>query len=216
LSSERGTGPGPRLLRPQIEVWPAGARILRCHHAAYGATEYNPGLGAGRFHPFASLSDPAGAVVPTLYGSADLDGALSGTAFHNVPIRGAGRAARRTTLRPLLLSVIAPRRDLRLVQLHGQGLRRLDVSREELIACEADRYPETLRWAAALHATAERPDGMIWVSRQHDTSRSLVLFGDRVARDDLAVVEAPVPLYLGIGFERVQQTAEEAEIVILQ
>ncbi len=133
-----------------------------------------------------------------------------------MPIRGASRAVRRTALRPLVLSTVAPRRALRLVQLYGAGLRRLEVRREELIDCEADRYAETLAWAAALHGSVERPDGLIWVSRQHDTSRSLVLFGDRVAAGDLAVVEPAVPLYLGIGFERVQQTAEGAEIVILQ
>jgi len=57
-----------------VETWPSGHGIVRCHDSRFGATELNPGLGRGRFHPF---RDSLGAVVPTLYGASSLDGSLA-------------------------------------------------------------------------------------------------------------------------------------------
>jgi len=153
--------------------------------------------------------------VPTLYGSNTLDGALSETVFHDVPVRGAFRAVRQGDLTPLMISTLAPKRDLRLAQLHGHGLRRLGLRRSQLLDSEADRYPRTRPWARALHGADSELDGLIWVSRQHDTSRALVLFGDRVERGDLQVVEPPLPLAWGPGLERVQGSAEKAGILVI-
>jgi len=186
---------------------------VRCHDSRFGSTEFNPGFGRGRFHPF---QDEHGGAVPTLYGASSLEGALSESIFHQVPVRGPVRAIRRSTLRPMLVSVLAPGRDLRLVQLHDLGLRRLEVSRAELIDCEAAEYPQTAAWAARLHAWSREVDGLVWVSRLHDTAFALVLFGDRVARSDLAVIEPPLPIFLGEGLARVQATAEQAKITILE
>jgi RES domain-containing protein len=154
-------------------------------------------------------------VVPTLYGASTLEGALSESIFHNVPVRGPKKRIRRYRLKPLLVSTIAPRRDLKLVQLHGHGLDRLGVSRAELIDSRARQYPRTVTWAAALHTRREDADGLIWTSRKHDTSLALVLFGDRVRRDDLKVIEPPMPLFSGDGYAEVQRLADLAGITIL-
>lgn len=154
-------------------------------------------------------------MVPTLYGVSTLEGALAESIFHNVPVRGPKKLIRRYRLKPLLVSTIAPRRDLKLVQLHGYGLDRLRVSRAELIDSRARQYPRTAAWAAALHARREDADGLIWTSRKHDTSLALVLFGDRVRRDDLEVIEPPVPLFSGDGYAEVQRAAELSGITIL-
>src|SRR6185295_9678942 len=77
--------PTDRLLDPLIEVWEADHRWVRCHNVRFGASEFNPGLGGGRFHPF---EGPDGGPVPTLYGASSVDGALSETVFHAVPLRG--------------------------------------------------------------------------------------------------------------------------------
>ncbi len=183
---------------------------MRCHDSSFGATEFNPGLGHGRFHPFQGSK---GEGIPTLYGASTLDGAFSESIFHSVPLLGPLRAIRRSVLRPLQISTLAPRRDLRLVQLHGFGLRRLGVSRVELI--EADDYPSTVSWAAAFHGWSAEVDGLVWVSRLHDTAFALVLFGDRVARPDLEVAEPPMAIFLGEGFTRVEEAAEKAKITIL-
>lgn len=197
---------------PLLETWAAGRRIVRCHHSRFGATEFNPGHGQGRFHPLCSA---AGVAIPTLYGSGSIDGALSETIFHRVPLRGALRAVSAALLVPLIVSRLAPRRDLRLIQLHGYGLGRLGTSRAQLIESDVDRYERTRRWAQALHALPAAADGLIWVARQHDASFALVLFGDRVERDDLEVIEPPLPLAMGAGFARVQEAAEAAGILIV-
>lgn len=195
-----------------MELWPGGQGIVRCHDSSFGATELNPGFGHGRFHP---LEDSRGHKVPTLYGSSNLDGALAESIFHNVPVRGPGKAIRRAALRAMLVSTIAALRKLTLIQLHGHGLTRLGVSQAELTGSEAREYSQTGAWAAALHGRKEEADGLIWVSRKFDTSFALVLFGDRVLRSDLEVVEAPVPLFLGPGYAEVQRVAELAGITIL-
>lgn len=145
-----------------------------------------------------------------------MDGALSETVFHRVPIRGTDRSIPRSFLKTMLVSVLAPTRDLKLVQLHGYGLRRLEISRAELIETGADRYEQTTRWARALHACGDQIDGLVWVSRQHDTSLALVLFGDRVKRADLEVIDPPLPLYLNAGFVEVQRAAEQAGITVAE
>ncbi|HEX4494576.1 MAG TPA: RES family NAD+ phosphorylase [Thermoanaerobaculia bacterium] len=186
---------------------------MRCHDSRFGATEFNPGFGHGRFHPF---TGDAGDRVPTLYGASTLEGALSESIFHNTPLRGPLRSIRRSVLRPMQISALAPRRALTLVQLHGFGLRRLGLSRADLIEAEAQHYTRTASWAAAFHAWSHGVDGLVWVSRLHDTAFALVLFGDRVARADLDIVEPPLPIFLGEGFSRVQDAAEKAGITILE
>jgi hypothetical protein len=206
------TPPDPSLLDPLVEEWKRGKSMIRCHNVQFGATEFNPGVGKGRFHPF---SDLAGQVVATLYGASSIEGALSETVFHDVPVRGPVRRIRRSSLRPLVVSTLASQRVLRLAQLHTTGLRRLQVSRAELIDSGSGSYPATLLWAQALHRCRDDLDGLVWVSRLHDTSRALMLFGDRVSRADLEVIEPPLPLFAGRGFRKVRQAAEEAGITLV-
>jgi len=156
-----------------------------------------------------------GRYVPTIYGSSDLDGALSETLFHDVPVGDGLRVIDRAVLRPLLISVIAARRPLRFAQLHSSGLGRLGLRRIDLIDSEASEYSATANWARALHACPERFDGLVWISRQNDTSRAVVLFGDRVERRDLEMIDPPLPLYLGPGYAKVLEAAEVAGIAIL-
>lgn len=154
--------------------------------------------------------------MPTIYGASTVEGALSETLFHDIPVGDAFRVVERSVLRPLLISVVSARRPLRFAQLHGFGLGRLGLKRASLIEAEAPAYPATARWAAALHACAERFDGLVWTSRQHDTSSAVVLFGDRIERRDLELLDAPMPLYLGHGYRRVLEAAEAAGIAVLE
>ena len=81
---------------------------------------------------------------------------------------------------------------------------------------EARHYSLTAAWAAALYARVEKADGLVWVSRRHDTSFALVLFGDRAARSDLEVIEPPLPLFVGNGLEEVQRIGNLAGITVLE
>lgn len=206
--------PAPSTLDPLTETWEPGRLLIRCHRAEYGATELNPGKGSpGRFSPFLNAS---GVPVPFLYAADSIHGAISETLFHDVPVRGPGRAILRSRLLPMLISTLASRQALTLVQLHGFGLRRLQVSRAELIESKAHQYQRTAAWARALHACRPDVHGLVWISRQHDSSRALMLFGDRLQRKDLEIVEAPLSLHHELGLEKVQVAAEQAGIAILE
>jgi hypothetical protein len=202
----------PDALSPLVDVWQSGRPLIRCHDVCFGATEFNPGIGSGRFHP---ITGREGRSIPTLYGADCVAGALSETVFHDVPVRGPERAILRTVLRPLLLSSLTPGRDLNLAQLHGFGLGRLGVTRAELIDSAAEHYEQTAAWARALHQGNPRLDGLVWDSRQHDDAQAVLLFGDRVSRRDLSVDEPPLVLYSGRGFDVVQAAAEKAGILVL-
>jgi hypothetical protein len=178
----------------------------------FGATEFNPGVGLGRFHPFEEAHRQ---LVPVLYASSDFDGALSETFFHDVPIRGPGKWVEKFELESLVVSTLVCDRDLKLAQLFGHGLSRIGVSRQELIECGAEEYTATAAWARALHSCGANLDGLVWVSRQNDAAHALVLFGDRVPRRELRIASHPVALYVSPGFDAVQEAAEKAGILIL-
>jgi hypothetical protein len=176
-------------------------------------TAFNPGKGLGRFHPFTDLG---GNVIPTLYAAGSLEGALSETVFHGLPVRGPGKKVRRATLKPLVVSTLVCDRDLRLVQLFGFGLRRLGVTRLRLIEAPKRQYHRTAAWAQAIYVCDKRIDGLIWVSRQNDGTRSVVLFGDRVLASSLRCIDGPIPLKEGPGYDAVIRTAGQAGIVIFE
>ena len=188
----------PHDLDPLLTVWEAGRTFHRCYDVSWGSRDFYAGDDAhrGRFHPF--TPDGHTEPLPVLYGAGDFDGAVFETVFHDVPVRGVKRVPHAKLLHRLVVPLI-PGRDLTLVDLTSEGLRRLELTRGELIDSDARSYPNTAAWARALHAHSADIDGLLWVSRQRDASRALVLFGDRVKVDDLAVAPDEVPLTLGIG-----------------
>lgn len=213
MSSKLPLPPDPFDLSYNLETWGVGKPIVRVHHCRFGATEFNPGEGGGRFHP---LHDAAGDVVPTIYGANSFDGALSETVFHEVPAADPGKSIDQALLMPLLACTLRPARPLRLIQLRGYGLSKLGLTRAQLIDSAADQYAATRAWAAALYARAPEADGLIWMSRQHDASEAIVLFGTRVAREELIVAASPRPLYPPApGWHEVLDAAEAANIRIV-
>jgi hypothetical protein len=154
-------------------------------------------------------------VVATLYAADEAAGAISETVFHDVPVDNPNKRVRKSRFDTVLLSTLAPKRDLRLVRLHGHGFHRLNVSRAKLIESEADRYPQLAPWGQALHDCPANADGLLWRSRHYDDSYACLLFGDRVGRRELEVVAPSLPLVLGRGLELVEQLAEDAEITLV-
>jgi len=201
------------LPQPLEDIWPAGRPIIRCHNIALGATEFNTSNDSRRFGPVTSH----GAIVPTLYGADLVKGALSESVFHDVPIRSKGRGIQRKALVPVMRSTTIPKRDLRLVKLHGDGLKRLGVTHAELIETSARQYPRTAAWGQALYDPGDY-DGLVWRSRQFNDSYAVMLWGDRVKRrKDIDVDDAnpPLSLYLGAGFDEVQQLADDCLITVV-
>ena len=168
-----------QLPTPRPHPWPADQPIMRCHNVKMGATEFNAAPASRRFRP---ICDPSGGIVPTIYGADLVDGAVSETVFHDVPVRGPGRRILRKALVPMVLSTVIPSRGLQLVELHGAGLGRLGTTHGELIETSAAQYPRTAHWGQALYDHPDSFDGLIWRSRHFNDSFALMLWGDRVSR----------------------------------
>ena len=201
------------LRRPPLEVelepLAAGSALVRVHHRRFAACEFNASAAPlGRFRPF---GDP---VVPTLFAARDADAALAETVFHDVPIRGLRQLAG-AALRERVLSGLAPRRELALIALHGYELQRLGITHGELIEAPASAYAWTADWARALHAAAPDADGLTWMARRFTGRPALMLFGDRVSADELAVTHDPLALWHGDGLARVELAAQQAGIALL-
>lgn len=171
-------------LDPLFDRWPAGRVIHVIHDTAFPPESFNPGVdGEGRLRKptrFAPIRDAAGAVVPYLYGGSTLDCAIFETVFHEVPIDATDKFVDLDVFAQRGHSELVPGRDLKLVDLTSEGLHRLKVPKEELIASPARCYPLTARWAEALHRQCADADGLLWMSRQRDRDHALVLFGDRL------------------------------------
>lgn len=213
--------PDPASLRPKTDPWPAGREMTRCHAHLFGSTEFNStGKKAGRFHPFSS----DGRIVSTLYAADAVEGAISETILHNVPPEGERRAIRRSDLRDWLRSIVVPRRDLTLVSLLDDDLEALDLTRAQIIEPNPAHYHGTVLWAEALHAwngpRGTRADGLMWNSRLHPPSTAVVLWGDRVEREDLGPAERPdahtIPLLIPPGLDMVRAVADTVNVTVIE
>jgi hypothetical protein len=171
-------------LDPLFERWPAGALIHVIHDTAFAPDSFNPGVdGAGvlcKSTRFAPIRDAKGRVVPYLYGGATLDCAIFETVFHDVPIDAPDKFVALDDFAQRGHGQLAPNRELLLVDLTSEGLHRLKIPKEELIASPARDYVDTAKWAEALHHQCKDADGLVWMSRQRDRDRAMLLFGDRV------------------------------------
>ena len=201
--------PGAEPPDPLTEVWLAGRNIHRVYQASYGPTGFNPTASSGRFRPIRSTN---GEIIPTAYGAADLETALAEGLLRGVDDRGARRRLYRKEILGLERCVIVADRDLVLARLHGLGLQRLRLRREELIDTEASGYPLTAQWSQALHDAPADVDGLVWTSRQNDSNRALLLFGDRVKSSSFEVIGTPVPLDHGPGLNEVRQVCIESRV----
>lgn len=173
-------------------ILPVDSILHRVHLAHYGATAFNPGVhGNARFSP---IRNAEGQPIPTLYAGASLACALMETVFHDVPHVPGFKSLDRARFIRQVHSTLTLRQPLQLVDLASIPLRRLGISRRQLIDTEKDTYPLTRRWAEAIHTQCPSAQGLSWISRQDDSARALVLFGDRIEAGSLVQSEASSPL----------------------
>jgi hypothetical protein len=167
-----------------FERWPAGRIIHVIHDTAFMPESFNPGVNkAGLPHKptrFAPIRNAKGQVVPYLYGGSTLDCAIFETVFHAVPIDAPDKFVDLLEFAQRGHGELVPKRDLKLVDLTSEGLHRLKVPKEELIASPSRDYPDTAMWAQTIHRQFADVDGLLWMSRQRDRDHALVLFGDRL------------------------------------
>lgn len=191
---------------------PAGTRLVHFYSVAYPAGEFNPGKGAGRFHP---IQTPKGVPIPTLYAGASWEAAAMETIFRTMPSDCPPTAVPRALVNRYGACVIELLRDVRILPLDGYNLRRLGLVRAQLLEPGPKHYPRTARWAQALYAAYPRVGGLRWLSRQFDGAQSFLFFGDRVAAA-LRVAEDLGGCSAGAARTKVEWIASTAEITITE
>jgi len=107
------------------------------------------------------------------------------TVFHDVPFAPGFKSFDKRKFVGQIHSVLLPATGLVLADLSNVALRKLGVPRARLIDTEKDCYPETRKWAEAIHARAAKIQGLSWTSRQDDRALAIMLFGDRIAAKTL-------------------------------
>jgi hypothetical protein len=185
-------------LEATVLTWGKGETLFRVHPEIYGSAQFNPSAaGDARFSP---LLDAAGTVIPTIYAGTTLDCALMETVFHDVPfVAGPKMLSKTTHIAGKVYSQFTLSRNLELIDLSAIPLRKLGISRKDLIECDGTQYPQTRAWAVALHEQFPNAEGLTWTSRQADPARALILFGDRVANSVFGVMASPTSLLLSDG-----------------
>ncbi|UVL86257.1 RES family NAD+ phosphorylase [Pseudomonas sp. B21-028] len=165
-------------LRVTFTVLAKGDVFHRVHQDKYQPDQFNPGVhGNARFSP---IQDDQGQAIPTLYGGTTVECALMETIFHDVPHTAGFKSFDKSKLAGQVHSVVQVSQPLQLVDLSSVPLRKLGVTRKQLIDTEKDQYPATRKWAEAIHRQYPDVQGLSWVSRQDDSARAVVLFGDRI------------------------------------
>lgn len=174
----------------QIAPWalPAKQVLHRVHEDLYKADQFNPGLkGNARFSP---IRNAKGDLIPTLYAAATFDSAVMESVFHDVSHAPGFKHYDKRKLERQLHSEVEVKRELKLANLSSVALRKLGIQRKQLIDTEKDQYPATRRWAEAIHAQHPDIQGLSWISRQDDSARAVMLFGDRILKGALQQVGA--------------------------
>ena len=187
------------------------ASIWRVHAMKHRAAEFHPGgNGDARFSP---IYDPKGKPIPTLYGANTLEGALMEAVFHEVPTPPGYYVLNIEKLvsRQLVVSRIRPRKSLKLVDLSTKGLKRLGLTRADLIDTSVKFYPKTRKRAEEFHAKT-KAHGLAWTSKQDDEAAAVVLFGDRIAENAFNVELDREPLWEGVRLDAVIALAERIGI----
>ena len=164
---------------PRTIVMHRKTRMYRLHDNRYKTNQFNPGpRGPGRFHFFGAPQ------IPVLYTAATETGAVAETLLRNIPVTGGHIAY--GDYESKVMAGLEIKREVRLASFLGTDLRALKVAPEQLTTTPLDNYPQTRKWAEAAHAAGF--DGVAWMSRQDNSDRAYMFFGDRVTEDDFTVV----------------------------
>ncbi|WP_363808661.1 RES family NAD+ phosphorylase [Pseudomonas brassicacearum] len=136
-------------LHVTLTVLVKGDVLHRVHQDKYQSDQFNPGVrGNARFSP---IQDDQGRAIPTLYGGTTVDCALMETVFHDVPHTASFKSFDKGKLPGQVHSAVQISQPLHLVDLSSVALRKLGVTRKQLIDTEKDQYPATRKWAETIH-----------------------------------------------------------------
>ena len=147
-----------------IRKFPARTAWFRVHRAIHEPIHF----GRSRANRFDA---PAGE-FGVLYVSGDAHGAFIETFGHATGTLSVSEAE----LRARELSLVRASRELRLVDLRGEGLARMGADSQLTGGTD---YGLAQRWALAIHEHRRRPDGILYRAR-HDPARTSVALFERV------------------------------------
>lgn len=159
-------------------------RIYPQQHGALGFNA-NPG-GNARFSP---LLGSEGIVTPTLYAASTPQVALMETVLHDLPTPSNGYiltlplASDETRHMACMVNVMP----LILADFSALGLRRLGLTRTQVIDTHKPQYPQTRTLAQWVFTHCPQAQGIQWTSRQDDRGLAIVLFEPRLATNTLHV-----------------------------
>lgn len=206
--------PPAAALKTTLTQLKAGTILYRVHHEQFTAVQFNPGTkGNARFSP---IRNAEGEPIPTLYGGVTKNCAMMETIFHDVSFAAGFKSYDKSKLDDQVISALEVKETLKLVDLATVPLRKLGITRKELIDTEKDQYPQTRQWAEALHQQCPTAQGLSWISRQDDTARAVMLFGDRVARGALCTAGVPLSLVNdATTYNDVLDLAERLDVMIV-
>lgn len=185
--------------------------IWRVHPARYRPAEFRTGTdGNARFSP---ISNPKGAVIPTWYGARTIACAMMETVLHDIPTPPTNYIYDIERLRDadIRISRIRCRRALSLVDLSSKGLKRIGLHRRDIIDTPVEEYARCREWAVRLH-TQTSAHGLLWTSRQDDSAKALVVFGDRIAESAFRVEIDRDRVYEGEHLDALLELAEHVGI----
>ena len=157
----------------------------RVHPNRYAPGAFNDsGLGNARFSPL--MQPGTGEVIPTIYAADTIRGAIMEVVLHDVPRASAGyiRPLARDRKSDNHLSVIQLP-ELRLVNLTATGLRSVGLTAADMFEGDKPDYPRTRAWASWIWENLPRAHGLLWMSRQDNESRAIMLFGDRLNASEI-------------------------------
>jgi len=162
---------------------PKSSVLHRIHRNKYGAVQFNStSYGNARFSP---IKDQTGDIISTIYCGSTKDCAMMETIFHDVPYSTGFKSYDSTKLKNQLYSQIQLTHSLKLISLENKSLRKMGINRTQLIDTEKDHYPQTRKWAEALHSQCPEAQGLKWVSRQDDSAHAFIFFRDRISEGTL-------------------------------
>jgi RES domain len=162
---------------------PNGSELHRIYSLAFAGNAFNPTH--AKLNRFSPIFDARGEVVPVLSAASSRAGAIYETLFHDAAVKGSRHKALPLKALHKHYGTWVTQRSLTLATLHAPDLARFGVTIDQLTATNAMYYPQTARWAEAIHRTHAHVEGLEWTSYRAGPERAYVLFGDRVNSADL-------------------------------
>lgn len=167
-------------------VLAAGERLHRVGDAGFDPNEFNPGL--GRQSRFAPLRPGSASCIPHLYAASTFEAAVHETIFHDVDFASPLKTVPFGDLNGQAAGEIEVARDLTMACLFTPDLAAWGISRAQLIDTYSIDYPDTVKWALAIHDAHPHIDGLVWTSKRCDPEVAYIFFGDRVSAADFSVL----------------------------